>query len=485
MGFELGATVLRSAMLTAIALPMSLALASSWRRSTSRSSALWFAIPALFPEMLTAYAFRCVAVWPLPWREGIGGAVLLARLVPLGAMAAWMLPPPDVSESAVAASRLLSRGRNGTFPVLWRQLTIRRMFRQATFPALLLFFTAFHDFDVAALLQLPSWTDQLFVDQAGGQPLHITWQRAIGPAVVVAVLVGVGWMFGRPRPGIRYEAAAEPSPRRMPEFVGMLLGWVCCLAPLIAGPGAAWATEFVDGAAPLWQSSVRRMGLLREIGWASLYALASTALAAGMLELSTASPSPLASTGSVSMWNRVVRLLAPIARIVAVLGMAAGLTGSLTVGLTGLAWFQQPMWNGWYNTPLPLVIGQTVWLLPRAAILNYGFHELRNDSARHLAAMLGRHPQSIVRRAGRSMEWMISGRLRAIAFGALWFAAYSELTLAGLLTPTSTPSGLVRLYNFMHYGRTASLTAEATMFFALPLVVWMLVYAAFSRIGRP
>ncbi|OYW27562.1 MAG: hypothetical protein B7Z47_06575 [Chthoniobacter sp. 12-60-6] len=65
---------------------------------------------------------------------------------------------------------------------------------------------------------------------------------------------------------------------------------------------------------------------------------------------------------------------------------------------------------------------------------------------------------------------------RFLAVAALVYWGYLDLTIAYLLAPAGMPSGVVRLYNFMHFGRTAALSAEAAMLLVGPFLIAALVW---------
>ena len=59
--------------------------------------------------------------------------------------------------------------------------------------------------------------------------------------------------------------------------------------------------------------------------------------------------------------------------------------------------------------------------------------------------------------------------------GLLCYWAYLDLSTAYMLAPSEMSSGLVRLYNFMHFGRSAALSAEAFVFFGTPVLATYLM----------
>jgi hypothetical protein len=160
-----------------------------------------------------------------------------------------------------------------------------------------------------------------------------------------------------------------------------------------------------------------------------------------------------------------------------------GLAGSLLLSLGCVALFQLPWLQRLYDTPVPWVLALTVWLLPRAAILRFWLHALQDDQAIYLAQLLGIRPdprksQAANRRqppGRRRLLWHLRDQSQFLAVGLLCGWAYCDLPTAYLLTPTGMASGLVKLYNFMHFGRSASLSAEASVFFGVPVVCFFLL----------
>ncbi len=191
-----------------------------------------------------------------------------------------------------------------------------------------------------------------------------------------------------------------------------------------------------------------------------------------------------------------------------------GLLGSLLLSLSMVALFQVSGLRPLYDTPLPWVLALTVWLLPRAAVLQLWLDARRPSEAVHLAEMLrGReinrgerqktpHHSPLPAKPGRgdsaedrtkeeahvttpstsalcpstfnlqpsTLLWRLRDQPQFLAMSLLCYWAYCDLPSAYLLAPTGMASGLVRLYNFMHFGRSAALSAEACLFFSAPLV---------------
>ena len=158
------------------------------------------------------------------------------------------------------------------------------------------------------------------------------------------------------------------------------------------------------------------------------------------------------------------------------------------LSLAAVALFQVAWLRPLYDTPLPWILALTVWLLPRAAVLQLWLDATRPSEAVHLAEMLkgrragGREPgdktdarEASPRPSPSALLWRLRDQPQFLAMSLLCYWAYCDLPTAYRLAPTGMASGWVRLYNFMHFGRSAALSAEACLFFVCPLVCTGLV----------
>jgi hypothetical protein len=137
-----------------------------------------------------------------------------------------------------------------------------------------------------------------------------------------------------------------------------------------------------------------------------------------------------------------------------------------------------------YDSPIPWIITLTIWLLPRAAIARLWVDWMSNREAIHVAELLclvsDPSSQSISK---QRLLRRLKDNPRAVAISILCYWAYLDLSSAYLLAPIDMPSGLVRLYNNMHFGRFSALSIEAILFFGLPLILLIIGLMAFRAIG--
>ena len=509
-------TLARTVTLCLLAWPVALGLERSLR-SASDAFRPWLLAgvlaPFCFPELLVGFAFRDFALAHPEWAEALCNGLLFVRIVPVGACALLAAPHRKLNSAAIHCRWLLLRrmgtparptcrnridpattgdreqsteprwtGRSAHPTHHWYELA--RCYWHGpiarALPALaLMSLIAFQEFETAALLQTMSWTDWFVAAQRVGLDRTEMLSKSLWPMLLqLPVLFGVmRWLSRTPdgdRDDTSFDYADSHSPRHRTMTRLMIVyiagaGIAGCLIPLgLIG----WRA--VDGFGLLLRQHTQQLGLIREIGTAGSVALCA-GIAAWTLS-GRSSRSPLRG------------LLLP------------GLFGSLLLSLCLVATFQQSWLRPLYDTPLPWVIALTLWLLPRAAILRVWLQAARPSEAVHLAEMAVR-AMSNEQRAMREMRgsraliaqysvlstqyssliahrssliallWRLRDEPRFLAVSLLCFWAYCDLPTAYLLAPSGMASGLVRLYNFMHYGRSAALSVEAILFFGTPILI--------------
>ena len=151
------------------------------------------------------------------------------------------------------------------------------------------------------------------------------------------------------------------------------------------------------------------------------------------------------------------------------------------MGLSILYLFQTDWLNPLYDTLAPLGIALVLFLAPRALLLQLLFRSGRPHESGWLIKLLSRSAVDHQRRTAGRLLWSIqrSRHFWAMALLALW--AYWDLTSAAILHPSSMVPASVRLYNLMHYGHNAVLSAMTLLAVAVPLVLaWL-----FASLLRP
>jgi ABC-type Fe3+ transport system permease subunit len=138
------------------------------------------------------------------------------------------------------------------------------------------------------------------------------------------------------------------------------------------------------------------------------------------------------------------------------------------LSLTVLAAVQLPGLIALRDTPVPLVFTLGLVVFPMALVLKRVLELTGRRSAWHLTTLLPKSP------AVRELAWRLntSGKFWTLALLFIW--AYWDLTASSILAPIGMPPVTVRLYNLMHYGQIAALSAMTCAAFAAPIFVFLL-----------
>jgi hypothetical protein len=159
-------------------------------------------------------------------------------------------------------------------------------------------------------------------------------------------------------------------------------------------------------------------------------------------------------------------------RLPGVVGLGVpGLAGSLLVALAVLALFQLQPLRIAYDTPVPLLLALTAVLLPMGLILGALLASLGRHDAAHAAVLLEGSSDPPVAMAGRRLRWQLSGRAWWWLAVLLFYLAYFDVAASAMLAPTGMTPAVVRLYNLMHYGRGAVLSAMVCATLLAPVML--------------
>lgn len=445
-------TLLRAVVLCLAAWPLSQLLEKLCQTLRFQQRA-WFLLillgPSCFPELLVGYAYRDWAMAHPRWAESLCSVLLLVRMVPIGTIALLAAPRSALDNSAIYCRRLMLDCRRTS---IRNVLELARCYWQGpvsrAIPALTLMgLVAFQEFELAALLQTMSWTDWFVTAQRFGLDRVEMFRQATWPLlwqfpVLLAVFV---WLTSNQRQ--ERDILAETD---VPTFLNRRAwpwgaGWIACgcmAGCLIPAWLIGWRT--LEGFESLLRQGPKQSGLFREI----------------------ASSIAVASCSGLTAWTISGRIKGLTVALV-----LPGLFGSLLLSLGCVGLFQTNWLHPLYDTPVPWVCCLTLWLLPRALILRLWLHLLRDDEAIYTAELLNqsRLNGNPTKSNGSPILWSIRDQPQFLAASLLCYWAYCDLPTAYLLAPTGMASGLVRLYNFMHFGRSAALSAESVVFFGLPV----------------
>ncbi|HBS28449.1 MAG TPA: hypothetical protein DEB06_03130, partial [Phycisphaerales bacterium] len=157
-------------------------------------------------------------------------------------------------------------------------------------------------------------------------------------------------------------------------------------------------------------------------------------------------------------------------RVLLILLSLPGALGGIVVALLLMRLFSLTPFSLVLDTPVPLVLGVSLLLLPPALLLRGLFDAAAPSTAVHLAHLMAQG-QPTQRRAGRAILWRLRGR-SWFWLGAVLFAlAYFELVVSVTLAPIGMTPAIVELYNQMHYGQRALLSAGVVAAMLVPAAV--------------
>lgn len=429
----------------AIARPLQTVLAAR-RRFVRRTAWTVLLAPYFTPVLLTGYAYASFSLSLIHHPDlnvVFYSALLWWKFTPLAAVILYFAPSP-VSAEAIHCRRLVSGpSKFGEWAFLIRAGC-------AGGPAAafaVVFLCAFAEFEMASLMFVKSWTVALFDAHAGGLALSDSLRRASGPLLLEAAAIAVAFVIlGR----------RQVTPVRTMEGSGVerWFAWGYLLIAL-------GFILMIPAGMVLW-GTVRGFGLLLHNFFLSREILASLLFAAG-----AGTVSGLLAFGLVA----AARSRGPVSvlcKILLIAAIFAGLLGPLVLSLTVLAAVQLPGLILLRDTPAPLVFALGLVLFPLALVLKRVLELARQRSALHLVSFMEKS------RAVRELNWRLnmSGKFWAIAL--LFVLAYWDLTASSILAPIAMTPVTVRLYNLMHYGQIATLSAMTCVAFAAPICVILL-----------
>ena len=417
------------------------------RRRTVRRVAWILLLASYFtPVLLTGYAYANFSL-SLIHHPVINilfySTLLWWKFTPIAAVILHFTPAP-ISAEAIHCRRLASPGSKfGEWAFLIRAGCVGGPV--AAFAVV--FLCAFAEFEMASLMVVKSWTVALFDAHAGGLALSESLRRMAWPLLCEAAAIATAFVVLGRRQVI-------PARRIASDRSNHWFAWCYLLV--------AFAFVLVVPAAMVLWGAIRGFGLLmenfvlsREI-LASLLFAAGAATFAGLAAFGLGAAAGRQPVGSI-FWKMML-----------VAGVFAGLLGPLVLSLAMLAAVQLPGLIALRDTPMPLVCALGLVLLPMALVLRRVLELTGHRSAWQLTALMEKS------RAVRELNWRLntSGKFWAMVLLFTW--AYWDLTASSILAPIGMTPVTVRLYNLMHYGQIAALSAMTCAAFAAPVLIFLL-----------
>jgi hypothetical protein len=161
-----------------------------------------------------------------------------------------------------------------------------------------------------------------------------------------------------------------------------------------------------------------------------------------------------------------------------------GLFGSLAVSIVVLVAVQQPPLTELRATVWPMALALVIFLLPRALVLTLLIPAFCHSEPSHLAKLLGASFDRRLLKNAATLNWWYEYRPLFLVLALLFYWSLANLTTSALLCPPTIPllsfDGNivplpVRLYKFIHQGRTATLSVMALLSVVGPLMLIVFV----------
>ncbi len=497
----------RSVLIAGIALwPVAVLLRQMAASRTVRTRRVWLllaVLPFFVPELLIGFNYRLTATQLSSGASPVVAAictellyamlqlvrcvavgVALSLLVPRSAVTreslySWDLlrPVPDKHEapaSGVLANHSLARRARQSQNLLlseWRRgwfwLRLTGPWQPMLISWSIMVLITFQEFETAALMQIDrhpvAWSVWLFDAHAARQPLTDSLRMMVVPFLCELLLLAPALILmlrSRRRSSTPGELPNEdPSPagsgqQRFTAAVMLLPGMVLFLLwPLLAN-----IVPTVSGLLAMLRGTLLKLSAV-QILTSTGFAVASTLIAMSVAAFIFSRWRLNHSCGVCTHYAVVVVTILP------------GLLGSLVLSLVLLAAFQTSLMRPLYDTWLPMLLGQSLVVLPRALAVVLLMRKTTDIAAIHSARMLSSSIDSGRRRVASSILWRLTtGRW---LLGSLVIAhwCFWDVTVASILRPVQLEPVVTRLYNEMHYGRTEALMSLAILAALTPLIV--------------
>jgi iron(III) transport system permease protein len=443
-------TLLRSLIIGGVAVILArplCALLADHHLSRRRIAWILLLAPYFTPTLLTGYAYANFSLSLIhhPTINLLFYSMLVGlKFTPIAGVIFHFTPAP-ISAEAIHCRRLAT-GSDSTLEH-WMFLLKAGCTRGPIAAFAVVFLCAFAEFEMASLMGVKSWTVTLFDGNAGGGALSDSLRRMVGPLLCEAAAVAtVVIVLGRHR--------VKPSRRSAITTKTSWFGWFYLLMAFVF-------VLMIPASMVLW-GTVRGFNLLFENFVLSREIVSSLLFAAG---------ATLMASVAVFWLGRSADRRSPgliIGKMILAIGICLGLLGPLLLSLAVLAAVQLPGLLPLRDTPVPLVITLALVLLPLAFVLKRVLELIGYRSSLHLARLMPKSPPA------RELKWRLStsGKFWIVVLLFVW--AYWDLTASAILAPIGMTPVTVRLYNLMHYGQIAALSAMTCATFAAPILLFML-----------
>ncbi|HQX51913.1 MAG TPA: hypothetical protein PLR25_18485 [Planctomycetaceae bacterium] len=482
-------SVVRSTLIASIAVWPVAIVADRIEASQSVCSRRWRLLLAVFPffmpELLIGFNYRLTAtqlsadtspIGATICTEGLYGLLTFSRCMAVGVALSLLLPSKGSTDESLHSWRLL---QNTLAPRTWwrgwLQLKIFGTWQSRLIGWSVMALFALQEFETAALMQIDrhpiSWTVWLFDAHAARLPLEDSLRIIIGPLLCeLLMLLPAIFLLWKSPPSLDIESVA-PGTRTVKSSDSLRFS-----ALLTPGIVLFLLWPLINNFLPTLQG-LMLMGSSSTLGKSLGQILASTGFAFSATLLSMGAAVQICRPVVDSHNSNATRLLWMSL-------LLPGLLGSLILSLGLLALFQLPLMRSLYDTWLPMLLGQTLAVLPLATAVVLLLMRVADPAALHSAKLLSVSVVPDIRRHAAKIQWRLTTGRWLLGGLVVAHRCFWDVTVASILRPVQLEPVVTRLYNEMHYGRTEALMSLSLLAALTPLAIGGLAYLASGWIMR-
>ena len=481
--------------------PLRIVLRHLASRRTEGSRRLWLLLsifPFFVPELLIGFNYRLTAAQlssqasPLEAAaatELLYAILQLTRCLSVGVAVSLLLPPTAITaESLYSWDLQRSSMRYVAWKKGWLAMRCCGPWSSLIFSWSLMSLITFQEFETAALMQIDrhpvAWSVWLFDAHAARQPLWDSLRMTAGPVLCELLLMAPSCLLlvcsrSLFRGGALVTETARADlvfPRRKDRLRATLcvLPGVCffLLWPMLTNARATFTglVSLSQSPSTFLQSTQQILTSLVFAAGATILVMPQVDFMLAVIAARTSHRFPVEVTAPVS--SPVMRTFG---RLFALLILLPGLMGSLVCSLLLLAFFQLPGVRIFYDSWVPMLLGQTLAVLPKAALAAALLQKSFEGSAVCCATLLQSSNIRRVRAAASGIIWRLTTGRWLLAGFVISHWCFWDVTVASILRPIQLEPVVTRLYNEMHYGRTEALMSLACFAAITPGAAWLLV----------
>lgn len=459
----------------------------------SRRLRLMLAVfPFFLPELLIGFNYRLTAtqltsgtsqLMAAISTEGLYALLMLCRCMAVGVALSMLLPRRNATDESLHSWVLLrNRLPLATWWAGWLRLKIFGAWQAPLVAWSVMALVCFQEFETAALMQIDrypiSWSVWLFDAHARRMPLWDSLWMMAGPLLCELVMLGPALYVLLKTPVADGNelvcdggSSASPSVRKSVGFSALVTPGIVLfvLWPLIHN-----ALPIVRGGMLMLENATLRQSLL-QILVSTGFAVGATVVSMGIaLQICTAVRD---RHGAGRRFNvrfqrqRTVAGTIPFRKILWMSLLLPGLLGSLVLSLGLLAMFQLPGLRSLYDTWLPMLLGQTLAVLPFAGAVVLLLLRVSDPAALHSATLLAVTEEPRVRRQMATIRWRLTTGRWLLGGLIIAHRCFWDVTVASILRPVQVEPVITRLYREMHYGRTEALMSLSILAALTPLAI--------------